>query len=248
MKNKKRKRSGNDVSKKRTVNKTYLIRGAAFLCAALLVVTGVVIYNIFGTVPKEKRAVAYLTEAVNDFDLEATEEILSFSSQETEEVFYWGLDDKAFEAYTYITEELPGTSMFLRYAASHITYDIVKHKDSSAEVRFRYLDLSKYVSSVYTIYQAYILTSSLEDNELLPRDEVIDGIIVKMINDGYHFEFTTKDVRIDLVEEDGKVKIKSFGELPEIVFGGLFNDPDALKEEIASGFAAAGDNTAEEEN
>ncbi|MBE6550939.1 MAG: hypothetical protein E7665_02260 [Ruminococcaceae bacterium] len=240
MKNKKNKRAADAPSKKHAVNRTYLIRGAAFLCAALLVVTGVVIYNIFGTQPNEKRAVSELVKAINELDSDRIEEILDLSSIKTDEVFYWGLDDTAFEAYTYITEELPGTSMFLRYAASYVTHEIVKHGDSHADVRFRYLDLSKFVSSVYTVYQAYILTSSLEGTELLPRDQVIDGIIVKMINDGYHFEFVTKDVRVDFTKADEGMKIKYFDELAHVVYGGLFDDPEALMKEIADGFAAAG--------
>ncbi len=132
--------------------------------------------------------------------------------------------------------------MFLRYAASYVTYEIIKHGNSRADVRFRYLELSEFVSSVYTVYQAYILTSALEEEELLPRDEVIDGIIVKMINDGYHFEFVTKDVSIDFVKDEEGIKIKYFDELAHIVFGGLFDDPESLIDEISDGFTAAGAN------
>jgi len=238
-KNKKRSDSASSAVKKQTLNKKTLIRASAIFCAALLVVTAVVLYEVFADAPNMRRAVNELVNAINDFDDERVEGALALSQEETDEIFFWGLDDEGFEAYTYILDELPGTGMFLRYAASHMSLESLALQGDKALAEFRYLDLSEYVSTVFGVYQTYILTSSLEGTELLPRDEAIDGIIVKLINDGYHFNFKTAKVTLDLVKTEKGYRIASFDTLDDIVFGELFTDPEGLTESIAQGFASS---------
>ncbi len=212
------------------------LEGKITVAAAAAIIVGVCAYVIFAPGPRIKRAVGSLFEGIKNFDVDAVEEMLTDVSVDDYGVYYWGLDDEKYDAYDYLQRKIKSSGMFVKYAASKISWSVTYSGPDRASVKVRYLDLGDFVPAVFDIYRTYAVTSRLEDIDALEKEEIFDGIMVKMIADGYHFSFKETTVELRAVMTDGRYKIAEFPELSDIAFGELLSDPEKLISDIDNAY------------
>lgn len=156
----------------------------------------------------EKTIDLYMT-GVCEYDSSAFESLLYFESEQEEQLYFWGLSDEEFEAYNALTDMSPKFTVFLREAASRITYSIEsisENGDSAqAELSVTYVDGSNFAVTALERMYSSILGNKL-DGIAYDIDEILYSTIYNMTF-SEELDMVTDSITLELVKHNGEWKI-----------------------------------------
>ncbi|MEA4832569.1 MAG: hypothetical protein VB118_08140 [Oscillospiraceae bacterium] len=199
----------------------------------LLIIASFLISCSASNHPDERNAVKQLFEAFRNYSSEDMEKLISLKDGD---VYFWSFSDEQFEAYSYLCEQIPSSTMFLRSVALKIKYSILSITETGngcdIALRVKFKDCSSFAKDVFNTYKTYILTSKLDEIELLDREKAFDGIVVRFIAED-SYEYVSKDITLSLSRDSsGKLLFADNPAFAEIATGGLLSNPGTLTETI----------------